>query len=167
MINFQRRQARWPLFPLTTSIVSVFVLSASPSSAADDDFFDCTAGLLDKGIATAEATAACSAARFPGELGNCVIDINDGTGIGAAEALSVCERTRRPEEVANCTVDIHDSLLTAPNTTAMEYCGRSLLPERYATCVIDLRGAAELAADEALTRCIRAGYRPWEIGPRL
>ncbi|MEM9906292.1 MAG: hypothetical protein AAF921_14835 [Cyanobacteria bacterium P01_D01_bin.44] len=164
MINFQRRRS---LFPLTASIASVFVLSATPSSATDDGFFDCTAGLLDKGIATAEATAACGGARFPEELGNCVVDINDVTGIGAAEALSVCERTRRPEEVANCTIDIHDSLLTAPNPTAMEYCGRSVLPERYATCVIDLRDAAELAADEALTSCIRAGYRPWEIAPRL
>ncbi|MEO0457018.1 MAG: hypothetical protein AAF152_10635 [Cyanobacteria bacterium P01_A01_bin.114] len=147
--------------------MSILVLSAVPGAAADDEFFECTTELLDKGIATAEATAACSSARFPEELGNCVVDINNLTGIGAADALSVCERTRRPEEVANCTVDIHDGLLTASNTTAMEYCGRSLFPERYATCVVDLNDAAELAADDALTRCIRAGYRPWEIGPRL
>jgi hypothetical protein len=100
-------------------------------------------------------------------LGDCVVDINDKTGIGAEDALGVCERSRRPDEVASCTIDIHDALLSGPTVSAMEHCGRSLLPERYATCVVDLNDAADLSAEDALSRCIRAGYRPWEIAPRM
>ena len=160
------RRARL-LLVLPFSAVTLGAVSVQPSVAADDAFFACTADLLDAGIAREAATAACAASRYPGDLGSCAVDVADATGIAAADALSVCERSRRPDEVANCTLNIHDSLLDSPSLSAHTFCGRSLLPERYSVCVVDLVEAAELSVDDSLTRCIRAGYRPWEIGPRL
>ncbi|NEP15964.1 MAG: hypothetical protein F6J97_03565 [Leptolyngbya sp. SIO4C1] len=172
MRNFQPicDRIRWPLLPM--SMVSTLALLALPAAAAndafsDDNFFACTADLLEAEIDVSAAAAACSSSRYPEALGACVLDVADFTGIAAADALSVCQRSRQPTQVADCTIDIHDSLLLEPRPLALEYCGRSLLPERYATCVIDLSDAAELDADETLTRCIRSGYRPWEVAPRL
>lgn len=169
MSNFCGRfvQVGFSKLPVSISILSVFALSATPSLAADDAFAGCVSGLIDKGIETSRAAAACGASRFPGELGACVTSVNRETGIASEDALAVCERTRRPDEVASCTIRIHDSLLTEPSVKALEHCGRSLLPERYATCVVDLSDTIDLAFDESLSSCIRAGYRPWEIEPRF
>ncbi|MEM7064372.1 MAG: hypothetical protein AAF572_14555 [Cyanobacteria bacterium P01_B01_bin.77] len=138
-----------------------------PSYAEDDDSYgQCVADLADAGLALEQATASCAGARFPGTLGNCVVDVSQDTGISAMDALEGCERSRRPNEVADCTVDIHRALLEKPSVSALEYCSRSLLPERYGTCVIELGEEAQLTADTALDRCIRAGYRPWTTSPR-
>jgi hypothetical protein len=169
MSNFRLRLDSRSLrrLPFAISMLGSFVLLALPVTAADDDFAGCTSGLLEAGVPAEKAIAACASARYPDALGDCVIDINDKTGIGAEDALGVCERSRRPDEVANCTIEIHDALLGEPSISAMEHCGRSLLPERFATCVVDLNDVADLNAEDALSRCIRAGYRPWEISPRL
>lgn len=92
--------------------------------------------------------------------------VSQDTGISAVDALEGCERSRRPDEVADCTVNIHRALFEQPSVSALEHCSRSLLPERYGTCVIDLGEDGQLAADIALDRCIRAGYRPWTTSPR-
>ncbi|MEL6135988.1 MAG: hypothetical protein AAFR42_01040 [Cyanobacteria bacterium J06628_6] len=152
---------------LPFSALSLATWAVRPSVAADDEFFDCTADLLAEGISSPAATAACASSRYPGQLSNCAVDVADVTGIAAAAALNVCERSRRPDEVANCTINIHDSLLLNASLAAHTFCGRSLLPERYSVCVVDLVDAADLSVDDSLTRCIRAGYRPWEVGPRL
>jgi hypothetical protein len=169
MSHFCDRLSKFQLpgLPISISILGVFALSTMPGRAADDDFSACVAGLIAAGIETSASTAACGASRYPGKLAACVTNVNTQTGISAEEALSVCERSRRPDEVASCTVRIHDSLLSEPSLSALDHCGRSLLPERYATCVVDFNEVADLAADEAMSRCIRAGYRPWEIAPRL
>ncbi|MEO1592149.1 MAG: hypothetical protein AAFU71_12765 [Cyanobacteria bacterium J06632_22] len=169
MANFNLglwRHARL-LSVLPFSALTLAAVAVQPGNAADDAFFACTADLLDAGISRESATAACAASRYPSDLSGCAVEVSDATGIAAADALNVCERSRRPDEVANCTLNIHDSLLDAPSLSAHTFCGRSLLPERYGVCVVDLVGAAGLSVDESLTRCIRAGYRPWEIGPRL
>ncbi|NJM98180.1 MAG: hypothetical protein HC800_14395 [Phormidesmis sp. RL_2_1] len=137
------------------------------AAAASLDYFDCATGMTAAGIAQADAIAACAAARYPEDLGACVVDVSDLTGLTAESALIVCGRSRRPLEVANCTIDIHTAFLDSPSTKVLENCGRSLLPARYGTCVIDIVEATEIAVDEALTQCIRAGYRPWRIQPRL
>ena len=72
-----------------------------------------------------------------------------------------------PVEVANCTIDIHETLLDSPSSKVLELCGRSLLPERYGTCVVDIVDATAVTVDTALDGCIRAGYQPWRIEPRL
>lgn len=159
-----------PLGPLGIYLLSALaggVLSAAPAAAAEDDFFECASALLAADIETEFATAACASARYPAALSTCTIDISEFTGLAATEALAVCERSRRPEEVADCTVSIHDSFLIEASTPVLERCGVSLLPERYATCVVDIGDAAGLAVDEALTQCLRAGYRPWRMAPRL
>ncbi|MBE9068637.1 hypothetical protein IQ260_18490 [Leptolyngbya cf. ectocarpi LEGE 11479] len=138
-----------------------------PSYAEDDDSYgQCVADLTDTGLTIEQASASCAGARFPGTLGECVVDVSQDTGISAVDALEGCERSRRPDEVADCTVDIHQALLEQPSVSALEHCSRSLLPERYGTCVIDLGEEAQLATDIALDRCIRAGYRPWTTLPR-
>jgi hypothetical protein len=137
------------------------------AAAENPDYFSCVSDMsaLD-GIEESAAIAACAAARYPQDLGACVIDVNEFTGLTASSALLVCQRSRRPLEVANCTIDIHTSLLESPSTKVLENCGQSILPERYSTCVIDIAEATEIGVDEALTQCIRAGYRPWRIAPR-
>ncbi|MEO0539597.1 MAG: hypothetical protein AAFZ80_01905 [Cyanobacteria bacterium P01_A01_bin.105] len=169
MANVSRNLWRRVSLALTLpySALGLATVAIQPGSTADDDFFNCTADLLDAGIVRDAAAAACAASLQPGTLSNCAVDVADFTGIAVADALVVCERSRRPDEVANCTLDIHDSLLEGPSLSAHTFCGRSLLPERYSVCVIDLVDAADLTVDESLTRCIRAGYRPWEMGPRL
>lgn len=141
-------------------------VGVSPAAAASPDYFGCAAGMTAAGITEAEAIAACASARYPENLGACVVDVNELTGLTAASALLVCERSRRPVEVANCTIDIHTNLLTSPSPKVLENCGRSLLPERYGTCVVDIADATEVDVDEAMTQCLRAGYRPWRIQPR-
>ncbi|MEL6814504.1 MAG: hypothetical protein AAFP03_06790 [Cyanobacteria bacterium J06598_3] len=135
------------------------------AASANVDYYGCTVEMTEAGIAGSDAIAACSSARYPEDLGACVVDINALTGLTSNSALVVCQRSRRPLEVANCTIDIHSSLLESPSTKALQNCGRSLLPERYGNCVVDIAEAAEISTDEALTQCIRAGYRPWQIQP--
>lgn len=144
------------------------VWTIAPSYAANDDdnYGECMADLTNAGIAVQQASASCAGARFPGRLGECVFDVSQGTGIGAMDALEGCERSRRPDEVADCTIDIHNALSAQPLVSALEHCSRSLLPERYGACVIDIGDAADLTAEAALDRCIRAGYRPWTQIPR-
>ncbi len=151
---------------LFSGITFGITLLTAPASA-NDDFFGCTTDMVTAGITEESAITACSANRYPDDLGSCVVDVNEFTGLAAASALLICERSRRPVEVANCTIDIHDALLDSPSTKVLENCGRSLLPERYGTCVVDIVDATEAAIDNALDQCIRAGYRPWRIEPRL
>lgn len=147
---------------------SFLALSAvsMPAIAANPDYFACTAGMTASGVTEADAIAACAGARYPEALGTCVVDVSELTGLTATAALLVCERSRRPTEVANCTIDIHKALLDSPSTQVLENCGRSLLPERYGSCVVDMVEATEVAVDDALNQCIRAGYRPWTLEPR-
>ncbi len=135
-------------------------------AAASPDYFDCAVGMINSGVSESDAIAACSAARYPEDLGACVVDVNEFTGLTANTALVVCSRTRRPIEVANCTIDIHDAFLESPSTKVLEGCGRSILPDRYGTCVVDIVDAAEITVDDALTQCLRAGFRPWQLTPR-
>lgn len=161
--HFLRRCLLPPVaFGFTTA-----ALITLPSYATDDDNYrECVADLVATGINTEQATASCAGARFPGGLGECVVDVSQDAGIAAMDALEGCERSRRPDEVANCTVDIHRALLEQPSVNALEHCSRSFLPERYGVCVVDLSNEAQLEVDAALDRCIRAGYRPWTTAPR-
>ncbi|MEL6778925.1 MAG: hypothetical protein AAFO06_16875 [Cyanobacteria bacterium J06597_16] len=145
--------------------VGLGTIGAAPA-AASPDYYGCTVGMTEAGIAEADAIAACAGARKPENLGACVVDVSEVTGLASTSALLICQRSRRPIEVANCTIDIHDNLLESPSTKVLENCGRSVLPERYGNCVVDIAEAAEVGVDEALTQCIRAGYRPWRIQPR-
>ena len=135
------------------------------SAAAAPDYFGCVTGMTDVGIAEADAIAACASARYPENLGNCVVDVSEFTAIEANKALLVCGRSRRPDEVANCTIDIHEALADGASVSALDNCGRSTLPEEYGTCVVDIVDAAEVTADTALSQCLRAGFRPWRIQP--
>ncbi|MGB3293456.1 MAG: hypothetical protein WBB01_10755 [Phormidesmis sp.] len=141
--------------------------TAGPAVAASPDYFGCTVSMTEAGVAESDAIAACAAARYPEDLGTCVVDVSEFTGLTANSALLVCGRSRRPIEVADCTIDIHTSLLEDPSAKVLENCGRSLLPARYGTCVVDIVDATEATVDEALTQCIQAGYRPWLIQPRI
>lgn len=141
--------------------------SAGTAIAASPDYYDCAVGMTEAGVAESDAIAACAAARYPEDLGTCVVDVSEFTGLTANSALLVCGRSRRPIEVADCTIDIHTSLLESPSAKVLENCGRSLLPARYGTCVVDIVDATGVTVDEALTQCIRAGYRPWLIQPRI
>lgn len=141
-------------------------LMAAPASA-NADYFECTTGMVDAGVSEEAAIAACASARYPDDLGACVVDVSEFTGLTANSALLICQRSRRPTEVADCTVNIHEAFLDSPSTKVLENCGRSLLPERYGTCVVDIVEATDVSVDTGLDQCIRAGYRPWRIQPRL
>ncbi|MEL6160076.1 MAG: hypothetical protein AAGJ95_15160 [Cyanobacteria bacterium J06554_11] len=141
-------------------------LLTAPASA-NVDYFECTTDMVDSGVSEEAAIAACASARYPGDLGACVVDVNEFTGLTANSALLICQRSRRPDEVADCTINIHEAFLDSPSTKVLENCGRSLLPERYGTCVVDIVEATDISVDTGLTQCIQAGYRPWRIQPRL
>lgn len=148
--------------------VSLLLLSTLGTQAAQaaPDYFECATELKAAGVADESAIAACAGARYPEDLGACVIDINELTGLTGDAALLVCGRSRRPIEVADCTIDIHAAFFESPSTEVLENCGRSLLPARYSTCVVDIVDATEVAVDTALTQCMRAGFRPWTLEPR-
>lgn len=169
----QLESSDWTAMALTTfsalSLVATPLLGiglAAASAVAKPDYYDCALDMTEAGVSEADAIAACAAARYPEDLGACVADISELTGLAAEGALVVCGRSRRPTEVANCTIDIHDALLDSPSTAVLNNCGRALLPERYGTCVLDITDATEVALDNALGQCLRAGFRPWNIQPR-
>lgn len=166
-IKFSFRAGSKLLAASAFGAVSFGMVLMGADAASAVDYFDCTAGLVDAGVAQESAIAACASARYPEELGACVVDVSEFTGLTSESALIVCGRSRRPIEVANCTIGIHDSLLETPSTKVLENCGRSLLPERYGNCVIDVADAADTTVDNALDQCIRAGFRPWRIQPAL
>ncbi|MEM6449889.1 MAG: hypothetical protein AAF703_06210 [Cyanobacteria bacterium P01_D01_bin.105] len=139
-------------------------IGAAPAVAAPD-YSGCTAGMMDVGISEADAIAACASARYPGNLGSCVVDVSELTPITADKALIVCGRSRRPLEVADCTINIHAAFFDSASATTLENCGRSLLPEQYGSCVVDIVDVTEAAVDTALTQCLRAGFQPWRIRP--
>ncbi|MEL6855481.1 MAG: hypothetical protein AAFO83_10280 [Cyanobacteria bacterium J06607_13] len=141
-------------------------LLAAPASA-NVDYFECTTGMVDAGVSEEAAIAACASARYPDNLGACVVDVSEFTGLTANSALLICQRSRRPNEVADCTINIHEAFLDSPSTKVLENCGRTLLPERYGTCVVDIVEATDVSVDTGLDQCIQAGYRPWRIQPRL
>ena len=152
----------------TGSLAIPLVLGTAGSAAAvrEPDYFTCAEEMAAAGVSSQDAIALCSSARYPEDLSACVIDVSEFTQLTAASAAFVCGRSRRPIEVANCTIDIHEAFFDNASTQVLENCGRSLLPARYGSCVVDLVDATEVAVDEALTQCIRAGYRPWQIQPR-
>lgn len=147
--------------------VSFGMVLLGADAAVAANYFGCTAGMIEAGIAQEKAIAACASARYPEALATCVVDVSEFTGLTSESALIVCGRSRRPIEVANCTIGIHDYLFESPSTKVLENCGRSLLPERYGNCVIDVADATDTTADNALDQCIRAGFRPWRIQPTL
>lgn len=166
MSILHRRLIRSLFIPVALGFTAASLV-VLPSYAEDDDSYgQCVTDLTDTGLALEQVTASCAGARFPGTLGECVVDVSQDTGISALDALEGCERSRRPDEVADCTVDIHQALLEQPSVSALEHCSRSLLPERYGTCVVELGDEAQLTVDAALDTCIRAGYRPWTKLPR-
>lgn len=152
---------------VTLSVTAVSFVAIPGYAEDDDEYAQCVTDLAGTGVDILQASASCAGTRFPGTLGECVVDVSEDTGIEAADVLVGCERSRRPDEVADCTIDIHQALLDQPSANALEHCSRSLLPERYGVCVIDISEEADLAVDAALERCIRAGYRPWTTAPRL
>lgn len=142
-------------------------VGAAPAAAVrEPDYFACAEDMTAAGISSEEAVGLCASARYPQDVGACVIDVSEFTGLTAESAAFVCGRSRRPIEVANCTIDIHDAFFESPSTAVLDNCGRSLLPARYGACVVDIVDATEVVVDEALTQCLRAGYRPWQIRPR-
>lgn len=161
-----RGLSRSLLAPVALGFATVS-LAATPSYGLDDvSYGQCVADLTASGLGVGPSSASCAGARFPGTLGECVVDVSGETGIGVEDALEGCERSRRPDEVATCTLDIHSALLEQPSVNALEHCSRSLLPERYGVCVVDLGDGVPLAVDQALEQCVRAGYRPWTTSPR-
>ncbi|ESA37182.1 hypothetical protein N836_04080 [Leptolyngbya sp. Heron Island J] len=166
ILSWSHLLRRFSLAPLTLGFTTAALVALPGYGADDDNYRECVADLTATGVTTEQATASCAGARFPGTLGECVVDVSQDTGIAAMDALEGCERSRRPDEVADCTVDIHRALLDQPMVSALEHCSRSFLPERYGVCVVDLSNEAQLTVDAALDRCIRAGYRPWTTAPR-
>lgn len=149
------------------TVGSTSAVAAIPSYSGNPDYLGCATDMTNSGVAQADAIAACAGARYPGDLGACVVDVNESTGLTANSALLICERSRRPKEVASCTIDIHKAFLTEPSADVLQNCGRSILPTRYSRCVIDIVDATDVTVDTALSQCARAGYRPWTLQPRL
>ncbi|MGD1948092.1 MAG: hypothetical protein ACFB14_00390 [Leptolyngbyaceae cyanobacterium] len=164
--SLNRGLVRSLLVPVALGLTTASMVVLPGYAEDDDNYAECVADLTASGVETQQATASCAGARFPGGLGNCVVDVSQDAGIEIADALEGCERSRRPDEVADCTIDIHRALLDQPLVSALEHCSRSYLPERYGVCVVGLSDEADLAVDDALDRCIRAGYRPWTTLPR-
>ncbi|MEL6263984.1 MAG: hypothetical protein AAFR12_23345, partial [Cyanobacteria bacterium J06626_6] len=98
-VRFATRMAATTLFGGASIGMTLLI---SPASA-ESDFFGCTAGMMEAGIAEDSAIAACAASRVPDSLGACVVNVSEFTGLAASSALLMCERSRRPNEVANCT----------------------------------------------------------------
>jgi len=152
---------------VSLAIPFALAIGAAPAAAVrEPDYFACAEDMTAAGISSEEAVGLCASARYPQDVGACVIDVSEFTGLTAESAAFVCGRSRRPIEVANCTIDIHNAFFENPSTEVLNNCGRSLMPARYGSCVVDIVDATEVAVDDALTQCTRAGYRPWQIRPR-
>ncbi len=151
-------------FALITGLAAPLLLLTATRASAND-FESCTRGLIDAGVATASATAACSQALHPTDVSNCTIDIAKLGDLEADQALLACQSDRRPQELATCVTDIHQSLEVANSTAVLNNCRNSLLPKRYADCVVGVATAADLVTAESMAQCIAAGTRPENVAP--
>ncbi|MFE4107710.1 hypothetical protein [Almyronema epifaneia] len=168
MVHFRRwsTQFQWPVIQLAIAgLVAASLPLAAQRPALSNDFRDCAAALLAAGVETGVAAEACATALNPDDVAECVTDIKAQTELTLADVVYACRRVRRPLELANCTVDIHSNLLLTNSEAALTNCRRSLLPLRFSDCVVGLNQAASLELNNALERCIGAGYEPRDISP--
>ncbi|NEQ33454.1 MAG: hypothetical protein F6K04_21070 [Leptolyngbya sp. SIO4C5] len=157
---------QWPVIQLAIAGLAAASLPlAAVRPALGNDFQECAAGLLAAGVDTEVAAAACASALEPDEVSECVTDIKAQTELDLADVVFACRRVRRPLELADCTVDIHFSLALSESASTLSHCRRTLLPLRFSDCVVGLNQAAGLDLDNALERCIGAGYEPRDISP--
>ena len=150
--------------PLALSGILAIALPISPA-AARNDYNVCTGSLIDSGVASEAAIAACSLALHPQDLSRCVDGVVDATEISASNALTACSRVRRPKDLSRCVSDIHGDFAITDSLDVLDNCRRSLLPTRFADCVSGVSAAASLAAGEAMQSCISAGFQPRDVAP--
>ncbi len=150
----------------TASLPTVlFTMTISQRPAIAGLIGNCVNDLIDSGVVSEQAAAACSDVLEPTELSSCVGDIQNGANIKAQDALQACYRVRRPQDLARCTIDLSGNLGESKPTMALDYCRRSLLPTRYAECTLDLQDTAELSSMKAMETCITAEFFPSTIAP--
>ena len=155
---------KWSTIPFALTGLLAVNLSISPA-AARNDFNACTGSLIDNGVASTAATAACSLALHPRDVSGCVDGVVDVTEIPASNALAACSRVRRPKDLSTCVSDIHQDLSIANSQSVLDNCRLSLLPTRFSDCVSGINAAAALAADASMQACISAGFQPRDLAP--
>ncbi|NJL86229.1 MAG: hypothetical protein HC886_09980 [Leptolyngbyaceae cyanobacterium SM1_1_3] len=168
MVHFHPRSTSFRLPVIQFAIAGLMAASlplATPHAALSNDFQTCATGLLAAGAESEVAAAACASALNPDYLAECVTDIKAQTQLVLSDIVFACRRVRRPQELASCTTDIHLSLMLDDSASTLDSCRRSLLPLRFSDCVVGLNQAAGLDLDDALDRCIGAGYEPRDISP--
>lgn len=139
-----------------------------PYRASAGDYDKCAAGLLETGLDTEDAAAACAGALYPKALSSCVTIIDSETELTADDALSGCRRVRRPQELASCVVGITGiSSEGTKSTDVLDYCRRSLLPVRFSNCVVGLAEQAAISTTEVMTTCVAATNRPRQVLPNF
>lgn len=132
----------------------------------DYTYSDCTSELRELDLPEKTVAAACAHVLHPGELSECVTEIDSQTNIAAADALTTCQQVRRPTEMASCVIDVTEQFPEANATTAMDYCRRSLLPARFASCVTGIgEQLSSVAATEAMDACIDGRDKPRDFYP--
>lgn len=172
MNHFSRfsKLLQWPAIPFAAiGIVaaSTVPLTTTPAQAEEDvNYGGCANELIAAGIDADTAAAACALSLEPSEMSGCVKGVLAAApAVVPVDALTACSRDRRPDEVATCVKDVHQTLVVDDSQEVLLHCHRSLLPERYSACVVGIAEAVGYATDEALARCIAAGYRPENVAP--
>ncbi|MDB9526055.1 hypothetical protein PN498_08660 [Oscillatoria sp. CS-180] len=171
MIHFSRfpKLLQWPAIPFAAigfAAAAALPLMSAPAHAINDvNYEGCTDELIDAGIAADTAAVACALSLEPSQVSSCVTNVLSVASVVPEDALTACSRDRRPDEVATCVSSIHQTLAVDDSQEVLLHCHRSLLPQRYSACVVGVADAAGYATDEALARCIAAGYQPVDVAP--
>ncbi|ERN41105.1 hypothetical protein KR51_00023670 [Rubidibacter lacunae KORDI 51-2] len=139
-------------------------LYAPAANAKRNPFRTCSKELLEAGLSSDDASAACGQALIPDDLSLCVLSMNKDAGVAAEAALSACFQVRRPLELATCVLEINDRVPVELDI-AVENCQRSLLPLRFSDCVVGVVELATEPAEIAVRDCISAEMFPLDLTP--
>lgn len=141
----------------------MLIVTQQPAAASTaKDYRQCGERLSAAGVAPEVAAAACAEVLHPGDVGQCVLNIN-ANQVDALTALDACRRVRRPLALSTCLQDIHRQDETALLTNVLEACRVSLLPERYANCVVGLNQSLDVPTATGLSTCLDASDRPVDM----
>ena len=82
--------------PLALGTVALGTAGAGSALAVvEPDYFACAEDMTAAGVADADAIALCASARYPQDLGACVIDVSEFTGANGSKC-SLCLRAIAP-----------------------------------------------------------------------
>ena len=97
---------------LQISLLTINFFSSPVALAGEDfDFDECVIAILNSGLSQEQASAACTDAIVPEDLGICVEKLTNNTPIPGINAVQNCYLVRRPRDLSACVLDIDKEIL--------------------------------------------------------